>query len=393
MSTTTTPEQIVEGRRKTLQERLGTLIESNLSLENRANLLELQMKEINASNEANVREIKKFYESEMCEARRLLNAQAEDRARLDMSHSKELKRREELDLENGKLNELVTSLKEEKTAGFDLNDQTSVDLAAEKRLTEKLREEIDGWKDEANIYHNKLTNMKTAYEAEILSRVDAENKVQGLEETISLNNRMFTEIAAQRVATQPVVAEVQQTQVAEMAEEYAAIFDEQLKAFDKERSKTNEKYEERITTLKGQFKEAKENSTRVTAELEVCQVHIKKTETQLDEHQKQHDTAEEELRIELEHEKSNNDALSSELKELKEKMTANEAAAQTENEVSIKSELNTFESLLECEEERLGLANKRKRDSDEAPTDDTEQAEKQAKMSVAKGETKKCVIM
>ena len=50
--------------------------------------------------------------------------------------------------------------------------------------------------------------MKTAYEAEILSRVDAENKVQGLEETISLNNRMFTEIAAQRVATQPVVAEV-----------------------------------------------------------------------------------------------------------------------------------------------------------------------------------------
>ena len=66
-----------------------------------------------------------------------------------------------------------------------------------------------------------------------------------------------------------------------MAEEYAAIFDEQLKAFDKERSKTNEKYEERITTLKGQFKEAKENSTRVTAELEVCQVHIKKTGTQI----------------------------------------------------------------------------------------------------------------
>ena len=72
-------------------------------------------------------------------------------------------------------------------------------------------------------------------------------------------------------------------------------------------------------------------------------------EAQLDEHQKQHDKAEEELRIELEQEKSSNDALNSELKELKEKMAANEAAAQTENEVSIKSELNTFESLLECE--------------------------------------------
>ena len=50
--------------------------------------------------------------------------------------------------------------------------------------------------------------MKTAYEAEILSRVDAENKVQGLEETIALNNRMFKEIAAQRVASKPVAAEV-----------------------------------------------------------------------------------------------------------------------------------------------------------------------------------------
>ena len=62
-----------------------------------------------------------------------------------------------------------------------------------------------------------------------------------------------------------------------MAEEYAAIFDEQLKAFDKERSKTNGEYEERIATLEDQYKGAKESSTRVTAELEVCQAHIKKT--------------------------------------------------------------------------------------------------------------------
>ena len=50
--------------------------------------------------------------------------------------------------------------------------------------------------------------MKTSYEAEILTRVDAENKVQGLEETIALNNRMFKEIAEKRVVTKPVEAEV-----------------------------------------------------------------------------------------------------------------------------------------------------------------------------------------
>ena len=112
--------------------------------------------------------------------------------RLDMSHNKELKRREELDLENSKLTEQVNSLKEEKATGFELNDQvgldalqralhlipktpmthknnqTSVDLAAEKRLTEKLREEIDGWKDEANIYHNKLTSKSSFFEHQFL---------------------------------------------------------------------------------------------------------------------------------------------------------------------------------------------------------------------------------
>ena len=49
--------------------------------------------------------------------------------------------------------------------------------------------------------------MKTSYEAEIIKRVDAENKVQGLEETITLNNRMFKEIAETRQATTTVQSE------------------------------------------------------------------------------------------------------------------------------------------------------------------------------------------
>ena len=44
-------------------------------------------------------------------------------------------------------------------------------------------------------------DLKTKYEAEIIDRVAAENKVQGLEEQIALNNRMFEEIASSRVVT------------------------------------------------------------------------------------------------------------------------------------------------------------------------------------------------
>ena len=65
--------------------------------------------------------------------------------------------------------------------------------------------------------------------------------------------------------------------------------------------------------------------------------------------QKEHDKAEEQLRIELENEKSRNDALSLEVNDLKEKIASNEAVSRTENEVSIKSELNAFESILSNE--------------------------------------------
>ena len=56
------------------------------SLENQKNLLEVQIREQQTNDAENVREIKKFYEAEMCEARRLLNAQAEESARFDLNY-------------------------------------------------------------------------------------------------------------------------------------------------------------------------------------------------------------------------------------------------------------------------------------------------------------------
>ena len=50
-------------------------------------------------------------------------------------------------------------------------------------------------------HRNIFLDLKTKYEAEIIDRVAAENKVQGLEEQIALNNRMFEEIASSRVVT------------------------------------------------------------------------------------------------------------------------------------------------------------------------------------------------
>ena len=59
--------------------------------------------------------------------------------------------------------------------------------------------------------------------------------------------------------------------------------------------------------------------------------------------------SEAEIRIELEKSKETNEGLVLEISELKEKLDRYEARELESNEVSIKTELNIFESLLECE--------------------------------------------
>ena len=59
--------------------------------------------------------------------------------------------------------------------------------------------------------------------------------------------------------------------------------------------------------------------------------------------------SEAEIRIELEKSKETNEGLVLEITELKEKLDRYEARELESNEVSIKTELNIFESLLECE--------------------------------------------
>ena len=53
--------------------------------------------------------------------------------------------------------------------------------------------------------------------------------------------------------------------------------------------------------------------------------------------------------VELHKVRSEAEVLKSEIQELKDKISSHEEKERNSNEVSIKTELNTFESLLECE--------------------------------------------
>lgn len=62
-----------------------------------------------------------------------------------------------------------------------------------------------------------------------------------------------------------------------MAEDYAAVFDEQLKAFEKERSTLKKKHDEKTEKLQNELKSIKEQFSKSNAELLVSQDHVKKS--------------------------------------------------------------------------------------------------------------------
>ena len=78
--------------------------------------------------------------------------------RVDMNLQKETKLRTDLEAEKKANLELIAKLKTENQNGLEINEKVNLELEQEKRITERLKTEVDGWKDEANIYHNKLTS-------------------------------------------------------------------------------------------------------------------------------------------------------------------------------------------------------------------------------------------
>ena len=62
-----------------------------------------------------------------------------------------------------------------------------------------------------------------------------------------------------------------------MADEYAAIFDEQLAAFEKERETLKKDSASKISSLTEELRTVKEDRARISAELIVCRKQVSKS--------------------------------------------------------------------------------------------------------------------
>ena len=150
----------------------------------------------------------------------------------------------------------------------------------------------------------------------------------------------------------------------DLADEYSTLFEEQLAAFEKERAKMKQDHDEKLDSLTSQLRKLKEDNATAKAEIECYKNQINRngesfymshpndpkiSADDIEAVKLVSSQSEAEIRIELEKSKETNEGLVLEITELKEKLDRYEARELESNEVSIKTELNTFESLLECE--------------------------------------------
>jgi len=90
-------------------------------------------------------------------------------------------------------------------------------------------------------------------EAEIISRIDTENKVQGLQEQVRMNEEVFERIISVRRSKAETQKESESAvKLSSISDEYAALYEDQLSIFETESTK-----------IKNRFKKINENGKNV----------------------------------------------------------------------------------------------------------------------------------
>merc|ERR1712130_260871 len=252
----------------------------------------------------------------------------------DMTNSNE-----KLTALNAQYKDQIGELHEDREKALNKNQSFELNVEKLKRDNDSVTAECDKWRDEANIYQDKNQNLSLVLEKEIIARIAAENKVQGLEEQITINEQLCQDILATRtVRSSKEKSGETSNKLISISEEYASLYEDQIKVFEEESVKIEQRFEAKIYKLKRDLSGAKEQLTKKNAQFSVMEKQIS----------------------EVEKLKTSNSELLEELKEARQKIEELETAKEQNSETEIKKELNTFESLLQCEEARLGLTHGRK---------------------------------
>lgn len=353
-----------------LNDRLAHYIDRvrALELENDRLLLKISEKEEVTTRE--VSGIKALYESELADARRVLDETARERARLQIEIgklraeldevNKSAKKREgELTVAQGRVKDLES-----------LFHRSEVELAAALSDKRGLESDVAELRTQLAKAEDGHAVAKKQLEKETLMRVDLENRCQSLQEELDFRKSVFEEeVRETRRRHERRLVEVDSSRqqeydfkMAQALEELRSQHDEQVRLYKLELEQT---YQAKLDSAKLSSDQNDKAASAAREELKEARMRLESLSYQLSGLQKQASAAEDRIR-ELEEAMAGErdkfrkmlDAKEQEMTEMRDVMQQQLAEYQEllDVKLALDMEINAYRKLLEGEEERLKLS-------------------------------------
>ncbi|XP_073492995.1 lamin-B2 [Phyllobates terribilis] len=353
-----------------LNDRLAVYIDRVRSLELENDRLMLKVSEKEEVTTREVSGIKLLYESELADARKVLDETAKDKARLQI----------ELGKYRSDFDEVTKTLKK-KSADLAQAKQRNKELEAlnvrnEAALSAALNDKRDLEVDLANL-HSQLTKAEDAHsvakrqlESETLMRVDLENRCQSLQEELEFRkNAHDEEFRETRKRHERSLVEIDKGQKYEYESKLAQVLDELRKQHDEQvrlyKEEMEQTYQAKLDNIRRSSDHSDEEAKAVREELSEARMRVETLSYQLTNLQKQLNASENRVH-ELEEMLSNDRDKYRKLLDNKERELAamrdhiqrqlTEYQELLDVKYALDMEISAYRKLLEGEEERLKLS-------------------------------------
>ncbi|RXN08402.1 lamin-L(III)-like isoform X1 [Labeo rohita] len=173
-----------------LNDRLANYIERVRQLENDKSSMQLLLEEKEEVAVREVGNVRRLYETELADARKTLDATANERARLQIELTQLQDDHRKLTVRNNKKeSELTTAVGHWRNLEAALNSKEA-DYANLLATNRRLENDISDLKSQVANLEAALQNVKTQLNSEMLRRVDAENQLQTLQEQLDFQKHL-----------------------------------------------------------------------------------------------------------------------------------------------------------------------------------------------------------